>query len=67
MAVICFLLQPPDLLLELLIAILQLLDRAGQLADLRLQAVKARDEVGFGQLRVSATGPQHARQGEQES
>ena len=44
-------------LLELLIAILQFLDRAGELADARLQAVDARDEVGVRHLGVSGTGP----------
>ena len=53
--------QALQLLFELLIAILQFLDRPGELAHLRLQAVDARDEIGFGHLRVSSTGPQRAR------
>jgi hypothetical protein len=54
-------------LLELLITILQFLDRAGELAHLRLQTVDAGDEVSAGHLRVRGAGPQRARQYEQES
>jgi hypothetical protein len=59
--------QALQFLLELLIAILQFLDRAGEFAHLRLQAVDARDEVGLGHLRVSSAGPQRARHHEQVS
>src|ERR671930_141596 len=45
------LLHPPDLGLELLVAKLQLLDRPGQLPNLRFEALEAHDEIGTGDLR----------------
>ena len=59
--------QALHFLLELLITILQFLDRAGELAHLRLQTVDTRDEVGAGHLRVRGAGPQRARHHEQGS
>jgi hypothetical protein len=59
--------QALHFLLELLIAKLQFLDRAGELAHLRLQAVDARHEVGAGHLRVCGSGPQRARHDKQGS
>jgi hypothetical protein len=59
--------QALHFLLKLLVAILQFLDRAGELAHLRLQAVDARDEVGARHLRVRGAGPQRARHDEQGS
>jgi hypothetical protein len=59
--------QALHLLLELLIAVLQLFHGAGEFAHLRLQPVNARDEVGAGHLRVRGAGPQRARHDEQGS
>jgi hypothetical protein len=59
--------QALQFLLELLIAILQFLDRAGELAHLRLQPVDPGDEVGLGHLCVCGAGTQRANDGEQRS
>jgi hypothetical protein len=59
--------QALNFLLELLITVLQLLDRAGEFAHLRLQAIDARNEVRLRVLRLRGTGPQRAHQGEQRS
>jgi hypothetical protein len=45
-------LQRPDLLLELLIAVLQLLNRAGELTDLPLQLIDLHGQIGFIHLRA---------------
>jgi hypothetical protein len=47
--------------LELPIAVLQLLDRAGHLADLRLQPLDAQDEFGGRRLRGVLAGGLAAR------
>ena len=60
-------LQPLDRLFELLIAILQLFHATGQVADLLLEAIDARDEIGVRRLRVSVACPQCSRQCQQES
>ena len=54
-----FLLQPLHLLLKLLIAILQLLDAAGELANGRFQPAQAGDQIGLGHL-CMRIGGQHA-------
>ena len=46
------LLQAPDLLLKLLVAELQLLHRAGELANLVLHALEAHDQLGRCDLRA---------------
>ena len=51
-------LQRPKLLLELLIAVLQLLHRAGELAQRRFEAVDAGQKVGLGHLRAGGPAPQ---------
>ena len=53
--------QALHLLLELLVTILQLLDAAGELADRRLEAADAGDEVGVGHLRTRGARAKHAR------
>jgi hypothetical protein len=59
-----------ELLLELLVAVLQLLDLAGELPHLVLQAIEPHHQFGFGQLRArrrdgaEAGGGQHERQNE---
>ena len=58
----CLCLQTLNLLLELLVAVLQLLDIAGELADRRFQATDTRHKVGIGHL--SAGGPGAKRAGE---
>jgi hypothetical protein len=45
-----FLLQPLHLLLKLLIAILQLLDAAGEVANGRFQPAQSGDQIGLGHL-----------------
>ena len=49
--------KPLHLLLKLLIAILQLLHRAGEIAQLGLKMVDAGQKVGVGRLRVSGISP----------
>ena len=49
------------LLLEQLVAVLQFLDCAGEIAQ-RREAVDARQQVGFRHLRVGGAGPQRARE-----
>ena len=59
-----------ELLLKLLVAVLQLLDLAGELPHLVLQAIEPHHQFGFGQLRArrrdgaEAGGGQHERQNE---
>jgi len=50
-------LKPLHFLLELLIAILQLLDRAGEIADLGFEVIDTRHQVGVGGLCVGGAGP----------
>src|SRR5262245_29341669 len=50
------LLHSPDLGLELLVAKLQLLDRSGQLPNLRFEALEAHDEIGTRDLRGTIGG-----------
>src|SRR5262249_33913295 len=57
------LLQAPQLVLELLVAILQLLDLAGELADLILQLIKPDDEIGGRHLGGSGSGEDAAERG----
>ena len=52
--------QALHLLLELLVTVLQLLDAAGELADRRLEAADAGDEVGVGHLRTRGARAKHA-------
>src|ERR1700722_13260252 len=55
-------LQRAKLLLELLIAVLQLLPRAGELTPPLLEAVDAGQKVGLGHLRASGTAPQRTKE-----
>lgn len=54
-------LQAPHLLLELLVAILQLLHRAGELADRRFQPIEACEELRGRILSASGAGAERAR------
>src|SRR5580693_5605569 len=51
-----------ELLLELLIAVLQLLHRAGELAQRRFEAVDAGQKVGLGHLRVRGAARQRTQE-----
>jgi hypothetical protein len=51
-------LQRADLLLELLIAVLQLLHGAGELAQRRFEAIDTGQKIGLGHLRPCGTAPQ---------
>ena len=53
-------LEPLQLLLELLIAVLQLFHIAGEVADRGLEAVDAGDEIGGGHLGLGGAGAKHA-------
>jgi hypothetical protein len=55
-------LQAPHLLLELLVAILQLLHRAGQLADRCFEPIEAGQELGGRILGASGASAERARE-----
>jgi hypothetical protein len=55
-------LRAGQLLLELAVAVLELLDHAGELAHLAFQPVEPRHEFGFGHLRARGRDNDHARQ-----
>jgi hypothetical protein len=60
-------LQVLHFLFELLIAILQLLDRAGEIAQLGFKMIDPRQQIGFRHLGMRSRGPHCERQGEQRS
>jgi hypothetical protein len=59
-------LQLSNLLFELLVAVLQLLHRAGELSDGGLEAINASQKVGIRGLRAGGSGPKRTRQRDNE-